>query len=512
MIGWVGHTSFSSLSGFGVEERFNGSVRESGENADGQIFWYLNAQWAVILCTSFWLASKWSSAGLGQLCGAAVWVGVLSAVPMWMVLQSPGTRRARYSVAVSQGLMSSLLWYVSGGKAETHLHLYTWLAVLSLYRDVPTLVVAGVAAVISHAVILSGSILPELASANSPHWFWHVIWAAGLCVETVFLSMYVALDRQSLADRLRRMSTADTLNSRLEQIVQRRTLELTRDCERLRAEVASLNNRLVTSEASQVAAAGDVVTLRDEIADRGNRIRSLANHLVGHDLPESSSTSINALLAEIQQLLELVEPRQPQRSEDATSPMPIASPTRIIAHAPVHELALVATPALVGDATPVAAPKREPRLTSSEGPASEEKRALLLVKNVFQQKRASEALKAEGYVVDFAANGPRAYYSVMLNDYAVIVVDIDLPGEEGYDTLEALHLLPPGRIRDSKCLFALTTALEPDRVLRCTDLKVDGIFVKPLKAEALRQSLAVGSSQESEDRKKWAWTGASLSR
>ena len=91
--------------------------------------------------------------------------------------------------------------------------------------------------------------------------------------------------------------------------------------------------------------------------------------------------------------------------------------------------------------------------------------------------------------MDVVPNGPRTYYSVMLNDYSVIIVDIDLPGEEGFDTLEALRLLPEERIGQSKSLFAITAERTPERILRCTELQVDGIFDKPLNSEALQRSL-----------------------
>ena len=43
----------------------------------------------------------------------------------------------------------------------------------------------------------------------------------------------------------------------------------------------------------------------------------------------------------------------------------------------------------------------------------------------------------------------------MLHDYDLIMVDVDLPGDEGFDTLEALRLLPPGGVRDSKSVTRL---------------------------------------------------------
>ena len=117
-----------------------------------------------------------------------------------------------------------------------------------------------------------------------------------------------------------------------------------------------------------------------------------------------------------------------------------------------------------------------------------DKRALLMMRNPLQLNRAVAAMATDGYAVDVVSNGPGTYYSVMMNDYSLIVVDIDLPDDEGFDALEALRLLPTDRVAQSNCLFALTATLTPDRVLRCTDLGVDGMFVKPLTAESLRRT------------------------
>ena len=73
----------------------------------------------------------------------------------------------------------------------------------------------------------------------------------------------------------------------------------------------------------------------------------------------------------------------------------------------------------------------------------------------------------------------------MLREYELIVVDVDLADDEGFDTIEALRLLPQG-VSNTTGLFALSRARSPEAVLRSTQLGVDGFFVKPLTADALR--------------------------
>ena len=180
-------------------------------------------------------------------------------------------------------------------------------------------------------------------------------------------------------------------------------------------------------------------------------------------------------------------------SADSGLPIEWRSHWQAVRQQAQHLFRLVDLPSMVRDQErPETAPHMQ--VTKSEQCPSESShhdlRALLMLRNPVQQAKAVLTLEQAGYTVDVTGNGPRTYYSVMLNDYSIVIVDIDLPGDEGFDTLEALRLLPPDRVAPSNCLFALTAERTADRVLKCTDLGVDGMFLKPLKLEALRQALA----------------------
>ncbi len=74
--------------------------------------------------------------------------GTITLLPMILVLRRPGALLTRNIVAVSQMLMTGLLIHLSGGRIETHFHVFGSLAFLAFYRDwrvlIPaTLVTAG---------------------------------------------------------------------------------------------------------------------------------------------------------------------------------------------------------------------------------------------------------------------------------------------------------------------------------------------------------------------------------
>jgi hypothetical protein len=52
-----------------------------------------------------------------------------------IILTRPGASRNRYFIAVGQMLISAMLIHLTGGRIETHFHVFGSLAFLSFYRD-----------------------------------------------------------------------------------------------------------------------------------------------------------------------------------------------------------------------------------------------------------------------------------------------------------------------------------------------------------------------------------------
>jgi PAS domain S-box-containing protein len=111
-------------------------------------------QWiAGILIALFISPRAW--AGQSSQPGIHVWValflgGVISAVPIWMTRARPGAAVTRYVIAVAQTLMSALLIGLTGGRIETHFHLFGSLVILSFYRDWRVLIPATIVVALDH--------------------------------------------------------------------------------------------------------------------------------------------------------------------------------------------------------------------------------------------------------------------------------------------------------------------------------------------------------------------------
>ena len=84
---------------------------------------------------------------------AAVFLGgAISLFPVWMTRMFPGSVATRHVVAVAQMLMSGLLITLTGGRIETHFHIFGSLVFLSFYRDWRVLIPATIVVALDHFV------------------------------------------------------------------------------------------------------------------------------------------------------------------------------------------------------------------------------------------------------------------------------------------------------------------------------------------------------------------------
>jgi signal transduction histidine kinase/ActR/RegA family two-component response regulator len=116
-----------------------------------------------------------------------------------MIALRPGAVLTRHVVAVGQMLMSSLLIHVTGGRIETHFHIFGSLAFLAFYRDWKVLITASLVVSFNH--FIGGVYWPQSAfgviAANPLRWLEHTGW---VIFEDVFLILSIRQNRQILRD------------------------------------------------------------------------------------------------------------------------------------------------------------------------------------------------------------------------------------------------------------------------------------------------------------------------
>jgi CheY-like chemotaxis protein len=115
------------------------------------------------------------------------------------------------------------------------------------------------------------------------------------------------------------------------------------------------------------------------------------------------------------------------------------------------------------------------------------RRILVVDDNVDAAESLAVRLRLEGHEVRVAADGPAALAAAKVELPEMVVLDLGMPGMDGFEVARELRALP-----DSKdmLLIALTGWAQEDDRRRCYEEGFDGHLPKPVEWEGLRQFLA----------------------
>lgn len=197
--------------------------------------WVAGLVAALIISPKTWAGSEshthphvWAALLLG---------GAISSLPIVLALTRPGRPTTRYTVAVGQMLMGALLIHLTGGRIETHFHVFGSLAFLSFYRDWKVLVPATVVVAADH--FLRGIFWPQsvygVLAASEWRWLEHAGW---VLFEDTFLLIAIRHSIGEMKGIAERTAEIESLNEGLEAYVESRTAELVTANIELEREVA----------------------------------------------------------------------------------------------------------------------------------------------------------------------------------------------------------------------------------------------------------------------------------
>lgn len=150
----------------------------------------LVVQYIVGIAAAF-AVSPYTWQGKERVLHMHVWVAVLAGagitlLPVLLAILRPGTVLTRHVIAASQMLSSALLIHLTGGRIETHFHVFGSLAFLAFYLDWKVLITATIVVASDH--FLRGIFWPEsVYGVANPEW-WRFLEHAGWVVfEDIFL-------------------------------------------------------------------------------------------------------------------------------------------------------------------------------------------------------------------------------------------------------------------------------------------------------------------------------------
>jgi PAS domain S-box-containing protein len=147
-------------------------------------------QFVAGLAAALWLSPRTYDGTVASIhphvLAAAVLGLLISLPPILLVCFMPGRAITRYVISVCQALSSALLIHLSGGRIETHFHIFGSLAFLAFYRDWKVLIPATLVTAIDHFV--RGVYFPQsvfgIVVETQWRWLEHAAW---VIFEDIFL-------------------------------------------------------------------------------------------------------------------------------------------------------------------------------------------------------------------------------------------------------------------------------------------------------------------------------------
>jgi len=186
-------------------------------------------QWLAGIATAIWITPyTWigTEYQIHVHVFAAVFLGgAIVSLPIILTLWMPGYIVTRHVVAAGQMLFGALLIHLTGGRIETHFHIFGSLAFLKIYRDWRVLVTATVVVALDHVVRGTFHPLSIFGAADAGQWRWveHAGWV--LFIDFFLVAACVHGVRQMRLMAIRQSEVEET-QARVEAKVVERTMEL----------------------------------------------------------------------------------------------------------------------------------------------------------------------------------------------------------------------------------------------------------------------------------------------
>lgn len=220
---------------------------------------------------------------------AVVFGAVVSSLPIAMAVYFPGATTTRHVIAIAQGVWSGLLIHLTGGRLETHFHVFGSLAFIAFYRDWRVLLTMTVVVAGDHAVrgIWWPLSVYGVATESPFRWMEHAMW---VCFENIVLIQACHRGVREAKQTCHRQAKLEQLNAEIEDRIVTRTKELERS--RHEAENLALVARYTDNSVLLLNDAGEVEWVNHGfVKQTGYTLNDMRGH-VPIDILQGPETSL----------------------------------------------------------------------------------------------------------------------------------------------------------------------------------------------------------------------------
>jgi two-component system sensor histidine kinase/response regulator len=211
------------------QECFTSQQQSIYRHTDSLFARLLILQWFAAIAIAIWVSPR-AWAGTTSQIHPHVWAavflgGVICSSPLLLIWKRPGHALTRHGVAIAQMFTSGLFIHLSGGRIETHFHIFGSLAFLAFYRDWRVLLTGSLVVAVDHLLrgvfwpdSVFGVQAPDLARALE-----HVGW---VLFEDLFLCLAIRDSLDEMGHVAAHQAELEALNTAVESKVALRTAEL----------------------------------------------------------------------------------------------------------------------------------------------------------------------------------------------------------------------------------------------------------------------------------------------